>query len=73
MHHSEAKIVTDKIVSRLKERRIEQDLSHQTLADKAGVNRSTISRIESREREPTLINVVKIAHALNYELSELMN
>lgn len=73
MHHAKAKTVTDKIIARLKKLRLEQGLSHQKLADKAGLNRSTISRIESRDIEPTLINCIKVADALECSLADLMS
>jgi len=72
MRHSKAKTVTDTISVRFKEIRVEQGLSHQALADKSGLNRSTISRIESRDREPTLINCIKIADALGVSIKDLL-
>lgn len=48
-------------------------LSQQTLADKVGVDRSTISRIENNEIETTIDNAIKIADTFNVSLLDLVN
>jgi transcriptional regulator with XRE-family HTH domain len=48
-------------------------LSHQTLADLAGLNRSAISLIESKKRVPSILNVLKICNALGIKLSILIS
>lgn len=68
---SAEKIVHD-IINRFKELRIEQGLSHQKLADKVGLHRSAISLIESRKRQPTMLNCIKIADALGVTLQDLI-
>ncbi len=68
MRNKHAEKTTAKLVKLLKEKRLEKGLSHQTLADLAGVNRSTISRIESGERIPTITVCFKIASALELKL-----
>lgn len=52
--------------------RNETKLSQQALADKIGVDRSTISRIENNEIETTIDNAIKIANAFNIDLSDLV-
>ena len=47
-------------------------LSQQGLADKVGVDRSTISRIENSEIETTIDNALKIARVLGVELQDLI-
>lgn len=47
-------------------------LSQQGLADKIGIDRSTISRIENNEIETTIDNAIKIAEALNVTLYDLV-
>lgn len=47
-------------------------ISQQTLADKVGVDRSTISRIENGEIETTIDNVLKIANVLKVNIEDLI-
>ena len=52
------------IVNKVKEERLKQGLSHEKLAELAGVHRSTISLLESGKTSITLKNVIKISKAL---------
>jgi putative transcriptional regulator len=72
MRNRHAEKVTSNLIRLLKEKRLEKGLSHQALADAAGVDRSTISRVESGKRMPTILVCLKIANALNESLSELI-
>ncbi len=47
-------------------------ISQQGLADKVGIDRSTVSRIENNEIETTIDNAIKIAEALDVSLYELV-
>jgi transcriptional regulator with XRE-family HTH domain len=47
-------------------------LSQEALADAAGIDRSHMGKIERGERNVTLLNVVKIAAALDSLLSDLL-
>lgn len=47
-------------------------ISQQTLADKVGVDRSTISRIENGEIETTIDNAIKIAKVLKVNIEDLI-
>ncbi len=47
-------------------------ISQQGLADKVGIDRSTVSRIENDEIETTIDNAIKIAEALDVSLYELV-
>ncbi len=47
------------------------NLSQESLAHQAGIDRSHMGRIERGERNVTLINVHRIAAALNLKISEL--
>lgn len=53
--------------------RTKKGLSQQTLADKVGVDRSTISRIENDEIETTIDNAIKIAEVLKIDFKDLIN
>lgn len=47
-------------------------ISQQDLADKIGVNRSTVSRIENGEIETTIENAINLANALDVSLNDLI-
>ena len=72
MKKKQAEQNVDAIVARLKEIRLEQNLSHEKLAEKTKLHRSTISLIESRKRQPTLLTCFKIAEALDVDLADLI-
>jgi len=48
------------------------DLSQEALADQAGIDRSHMGKIERGERNVTLLNVAKLAHALSCKPSDLL-
>ncbi len=52
------------IGDRLKALRIENALTQQELADKAGVTVATVARLERNEREPHMTTARKLAQAL---------
>ncbi len=56
---------------RVREERLNQNLSQEVLAEKAGVHRTYIGMIERAEKNITLTNINKIANALNVEISGL--
>lgn len=49
------------------------NISQQKLADKIGIDRSTISRIENNEIETTIDNAIKISNFFNLTLSDLLS
>jgi transcriptional regulator with XRE-family HTH domain len=56
---------------RLRELRIERNLSQETLAELAGLDRNYIGQIERAERNVALVNIVKISKALGIEPRDL--
>lgn len=56
----------------LKYLRTTKGISQQELADKIGIDRSTVSRIENKEIETTLENAIKISEVLNIPLHDLI-
>jgi transcriptional regulator with XRE-family HTH domain len=56
----------------LKDKRIEMGLSHEELAVRSGLDRSTISLYEAGKRVPTLSSAARIAKALETPLSKLI-
>ena len=58
--------------SNLKFLREKQGLSQNKLAEKVGVNQTTIARLETEEIKPSIDNVEQIASALNVSLPDLL-
>jgi transcriptional regulator with XRE-family HTH domain len=61
-----------KFGEKLKVARKEIDLSQEELAEKAGLHRTYIGMIERGEKNVTLINILKISHALNIPAGKLL-
>lgn len=61
-----------KFGEKLKAARKEIDLSQEELAAKAGLHRTYIGMIERGEKNVTLINILKISHALNIPAGKLL-
>lgn len=60
-----------KFGERVREIRKEKELSQEELAHKADLHRTYIGMIERAEKNITLINIEKIANALEVEIQEL--
>ena len=56
----------------IRAQRTARNLSQEALADASGVERSHMGKIERGERNVTFLNIVRIAGALDIELSKLM-
>ena len=52
--------------------RLEQEISQEALADLAGLDRSYMGGIERGEHNVALINIQKVAVALDLSIAELM-
>ena len=52
--------------------RLEQGISQEALADLAGLDRSYMGGIERGEHNVALINIHKVAEALNLTIADLM-
>ena len=57
----------------LKEYRISLELSQKEIAEKSGLTRQMVSRIETYMYSPTLTTFVKYLFALNIDISKLLN
>ena len=62
-----------KLGKKIKKERKKQGLTQKFLAEKSGMNRSSLMRIEKSERNPTIISLYKIAKVLQVEIHELIN
>jgi len=67
----EKDIVTG-ICEKLVHERLRQNISQQRLSEMAGISRTGLRHIESLETNPTLYSILKIAKALDVELSSLL-
>lgn len=64
---------TKKFAAALKKLRLEKGLSHDKLAERAGITRPAISYIESGSKTPTLATCYKLSVALDVPLSALIH
>lgn len=76
MHTNISKMKSEDILilfgNRVKELRKEKGLSQEQLSFKADLHRTYIGMIERAEKNITLINIQKIANALEVEIVELL-
>lgn len=52
--------------------RVERGLSQEELAELAGIHRTYVGDVERGERNVSLVNIDRLAHALSVPLSDLM-
>ena len=57
---------------RLRELRRSKSLTQAQLAEKIGVGKTTITGYEQNNREPNVLNIIKIAQALDVSCGELI-
>ncbi len=72
MHTNRAETIIRSLAKQLAVLRKKLGLSHEVLAARAGVTRAAISFIESGKRRPTLLILLKLAHAMDADLSSLL-
>lgn len=65
--------IKEKIGLRIRQLRQEQNLSQEAFADVCELDRTYISSIEKGRRNVSIVNLEKIANALNTNLSTLFN
>jgi len=66
------KSISIKFGEKVREIRISQNLSQEQLANLADVHRTYIGMVERAEKNITLVNIEKIANALNVNITELL-
>lgn len=57
---------------KVREERLKKGLSQEELAEKAGVHRTYIGMIERGEKNITLMNIKKVANALDLKIDQLL-
>lgn len=62
----------DRLGEAIRTARKEKGLSQEALADAAGIDRSHMGKIERGERNVTLLNLLRVAHALGTQPSSLL-
>lgn len=67
------KAYLEKIGNRIRELRLDADLSQEKLSFACDLDRTYIGSVERGERNISVINLRKIAQALNIEVSALLN
>ncbi|MFE7751164.1 helix-turn-helix transcriptional regulator [Streptomyces sp. NPDC057428] len=53
-------------------RRMQRDLTQEALAERAGISRDTVQRIERATNNPRLTDLLRVARALETRLSDLL-
>ena len=63
----------DPVYNRIEAARLAMGLTHQELADKAGVHYQTIGYLEREEYSPSLVLALRISKVLDQEVSDLFS
>lgn len=71
MEQQNQKDIKTRFGKAIRRRRRELDISQEKLSELSGLHRTYISSIERGERNPSLENIEKLAHALNISVSDL--
>lgn len=70
-HGSKNMNIKEKVGKRIKYLRNQIGVSQEELADKAGIDRTYITSVECGKRNVSIVNIEKIANALDVTLSKL--
>ncbi len=65
--------ILNKFGERVRQLRKQKDISQEELAHRADLHRTYIGMIERAEKNITLLNIEKIANALEVKVSEILN
>ena len=67
-----ATTITETIAKRLRQERERQGISQTALADRAGIDRNTVNRIENGHYSPNMESFVLICKALHLDPSDML-
>lgn len=67
--HKQALLVFGQVIRNIRQ---DKHISQEDLADKCGLHRTYISDIELGKRNVSFENMIKISHALNIKLSDII-
>lgn len=72
MQDAQARKILSQFGDRVREARRDKGFSQEVLAERSGLHRTYIGTVERGERNPALVNLVRIADALEVDVSSLM-
>jgi len=72
MKKSEVASRERKIAEKLRDYRIESGLSQNALADKSGIDRKTVNRIENNHFSPSIATLIRLCDTLAVKVSEVV-
>lgn len=70
--HTDTEGLLPKLGQAVREVRKAQGMSQEALADAAGIDRSHMGKIERGERNVSVLNIARVAKALNVSVAYLM-
>ena len=70
---TDAKGRLQKLGAAIRAERHQQSMSQEALADAAGIDRSHMGKIERGERNVSVLNIARVADALQVSLAKLMS
>lgn len=70
MKQEQAKRFTEALIQALIQERKARGLSHERLAEKAGISRQAIGKIEAGTSNPTMLTIYKITTAMGIKFAD---
>lgn len=64
--------IVEDIIDEIAKKRKAVGLSHQKLAELAQIDRSTVSLIENKKRNPSFLIILKLCRALDISLAKIL-
>lgn len=71
MNEKEIKLL-NQLAEKIKSKRLELNLSQETLASRCGLDRTYISLVERSKRNPSYLSLIKLCDGLEIEIKELL-
>ncbi len=72
MNKSDAKMISDKVISALIEKQKAVRMTNYQIAKKTGLSESTLSYIKDFKQTPQLMTLIMIADAIGVSLAEIL-